>query len=255
MSFCNSRTENLAFHVLRIKELLLSLLYLLGLQPNNGKRMTALTIGTISQKGGVGKSTLARVIATEFARNEFEVQIADLDTSQLTATSWSADRLANDIEPRVYVQGYSKISDVASQLAKFDLIVIDGAPASSRQTLEIARLADYLVMPTKTTLDDLRPQIKLAHELIKSGISRSKIGFVLSMTGKSKAETSSAAEYIEEAGYKCLGFIPQKDSIGQAHDTGRSANETPFATVNSAVNEVVQKIGTNAQEKQTNDHA
>ena len=210
--------------------------------------MSTLTIGVISQKGGVGKSTLSRVIATEFARNEFEVQVADMDTSQSTVTTWNSDRLRNEVEPRVYVQAYSKISDVEKQQGKYDLVVIDGAPASNRQTLDIAKLSDYLVLPTKVTLDDMRPQIRLAHELQKQGVSRKKMGFVLSMVGKSKAEAQSAKEYIEEAGYECLGYIPQKDSIGQAHDVGRSANETQFATVNKAVDKVVQAIGDKAQQ-------
>lgn len=209
--------------------------------------MASMTIGVVSQKGGVGKSTLARVIATEFARNSWEVQIADMDTSQSTVTNWCSDRLSNEIEPRVYVQGYSKVSDVIKQAPKYDLIVIDGAPASSRQTLEIAEISDLLVLPTKVTLDDLRPQIRLAHELRKKGVDHKKINFVLSMVGKSSAEIQSATEYIEEAGYKCLGYVPQKDSIGQAHDLGRSANETLFPTVNKAVDKVVQAVADSAQ--------
>jgi chromosome partitioning protein len=209
--------------------------------------MATLTVGIISQKGGVGKSTIARAIATEFARNKYQVLIADMDTSQATATSWGTDRLRNEIEPRVYVQAYSKMNDVDSQKDNYDLVVIDGAPASNRQTLEIANRSDFLVLPTKVTLDDLRPQISLAHQLVKSGISRKKLSFILSMVGKSSAEIQGAREYIEEAGYKCLGVVPQKDSIGQAHDTGRSALETPFASVNKAVDRVVEAVANELQ--------
>jgi chromosome partitioning protein len=209
--------------------------------------MATLTVGIISQKGGVGKSTIARAIATEFARNDYQVLIADMDTSQATATSWGTDRLRNEIEPRVYVQAYSKMNDVDSRKGNYDLVVIDGAPASNRQTLEIANRSDFLVLPTKVTLDDLRPQISLAHQLVKSGISRKKLSFVLSMVGKSSAEIQGAREYIEEAGYKCLGVVPQKDSIGQAHDTGRSALETPFASVNKAVDRLVEAVANELQ--------
>ncbi|WP_193371722.1 hypothetical protein [Polymorphum gilvum] len=38
-----------------------------------------LFIGTISQKGGVGKSTLARLIAREYALAGWNVKIADLE--------------------------------------------------------------------------------------------------------------------------------------------------------------------------------
>jgi len=209
--------------------------------------MSTLTLGVISQKGGVGKSTLVRAIATEFANHEYKVLIADMDTSQTTVTTWGTDRLRNGVEPRVYAEPFSKINDLAKHKDNYDLAVIDGAPASNRQTLEIANISDYLFLPTKVTLDDLRPQIRLAHELQKKGISSKKIAFILSMVGKSSAEVQGAKEYIEEAGYKCLGAIPQKDSIGQAHDTGRSALETPFPSVNKSVDKVIEAIVSEVQ--------
>lgn len=202
----------------------------------------SLIIGVISQKGGVGKSTLSRAIATEYARNDWSVKIADLDLSQGTVTHWNADRMAHNIEPRISVEQFQSIKGLEKQKEYYDLIVIDGAPASNRQTLDIARFSNLLILPTKTTLDDLRPQIKLAHELRKNGINQAQIVFVLSMVGKSVGEVEGAKEYIEEAGYGCIGMIFQKDSIGQAHDSGRAANETPFKSVNESVDEVIQKV-------------
>jgi chromosome partitioning protein len=42
-------------------------------------------IGFISQKGGVGKSTLARLVAREYASGGWNVKIADLDPAVLNA--------------------------------------------------------------------------------------------------------------------------------------------------------------------------
>jgi chromosome partitioning protein len=210
----------------------------------------ALVIGVISQKGGVGKSTLSRAIATEYARNAWTVKIADFDLSQGTVTAWNSERMANGIDPTVSVEQFSSVRSLEKQFDNYDLIVIDGAPASNRQTLEIAEFSNILVLPTKTTLDDLRPQIKLAHELRKNGISLKKIGFVLSMVGRSTGEIDGAVEYIEEAGYKCFGIILQKDSIGQAHDSGRAANETPFKSVNDTVDKVIQDLVNHIQKQE-----
>jgi chromosome partitioning protein len=55
----------------------------------------ALFIGMVSQKGGVGKSTLARLLAREYANAGWNVKIADLDVSQGTSFSWQARRLQN----------------------------------------------------------------------------------------------------------------------------------------------------------------
>ena len=38
----------------------------------------------VAQKGGVGKSTLARIIAVEAAKGGLQAKIADLDTQQST---------------------------------------------------------------------------------------------------------------------------------------------------------------------------
>ena len=63
-------------------------------------------VGTVSQKGGVGKSTIARLVAREFAAQGWTVKIADLDISQATAFRWRSRRLENGIEPDIPVEQY-----------------------------------------------------------------------------------------------------------------------------------------------------
>lgn len=46
-------------------------------------------IGIISQKRGVGKSTLARLLAREYSANKWMVKIADMDSRQGTSTRWN----------------------------------------------------------------------------------------------------------------------------------------------------------------------
>src|SRR5450631_1941531 len=48
----------------------------------------AVIVGMVSQKGGVGKSTLSRLVAREYANAGWSVKIADLDVSQGTSFSW-----------------------------------------------------------------------------------------------------------------------------------------------------------------------
>jgi chromosome partitioning protein len=50
-------------------------------------------IAMASQKGGVSKSTLARLVACEYANAGWSVKIADLDVSQGTSFSWQGRRL------------------------------------------------------------------------------------------------------------------------------------------------------------------
>ena len=69
----------------------------------------AIVIGVGSQKGGVGKSTIARLIAAEYARNNWEVKIADLDLSQGTSYHWHERRLQAGVEPEIAVEQFSRI--------------------------------------------------------------------------------------------------------------------------------------------------
>jgi chromosome partitioning protein len=49
-------------------------------------------ISFISQKGGVGKSTLARALAREANEQKLTVKVADLDTQQGTIVNWHRRR-------------------------------------------------------------------------------------------------------------------------------------------------------------------
>lgn len=199
-------------------------------------------IGIVSQKGGVGKSTLSRLLAVEYARNEFSVKIADMDLSQGTVTEWNRIRMSKELEPLVRVEQFNSISEALKDAKNYDLVIFDGAPHATRMTLDIARQSDFVVLPTGVTLDDLRPTIRLAHELVSSGVDAPKIGILLSRVGASQNEINGAQRYITEAGYFFLGSIPEKTSIGQAHDLGKAANETTFKTINQSVDEAIQAI-------------
>jgi chromosome partitioning protein len=70
----------------------------------------ALIVSFVSQKGGVGKSTLSRLLAREFASLGWSVKIADLDISQGTSFQWRARRLASAVEPDVPVEQFGVLS-------------------------------------------------------------------------------------------------------------------------------------------------
>jgi cellulose biosynthesis protein BcsQ len=74
-----------------------------------GKSGLAIIVSMISQKGGVGKSTLARLLAREFAAQEWRVKIADLDISQGTSFQWRARRLEHQIEPDIPVELFGRV--------------------------------------------------------------------------------------------------------------------------------------------------
>lgn len=203
----------------------------------------ALKIGVISQKGGVGKSTLVRALAVEYARNGLSVKIADMDLKQRTATEWNCIRMEVAALPSLAVEPFSKVKEVVSQEHHYDLIIFDGAGQADAQTLDIAKVSDFIILPTGMGRDDLLPQVKLAHELRRHGLKRDKIGFTLSRVGGSKVEQKAAEEFIEDAGYWLAGMIQERTSISQCHDSGLAANETRYDSINHVIDQLIQRIG------------
>lgn len=203
----------------------------------------SLKIGVVSQKGGVGKSTLVRSLAVEYARNEWRVLIADMDIKQRTVTEWNCLRMDNGVTPTVDVHPYGRVKDAIKNQSLYDLVIFDGVGQADGLTAEICQVSDLIVLPSGVGRDDLVPQIKLAHEIVKVGINRKQICFVLSRVGTSQGELDAAREFIEEAGYYYSGFLPERTSISQSHDRGQSAAETQYPSINSMIDEVIQQIG------------
>jgi chromosome partitioning protein len=192
----------------------------------------AMFIGVVSQKGGVGKSTVCRMIATLFAAHGWNVKIADLDTKQGTCTEWKRMRDDNDIDPPVSVETFRAVSQVQKIGHNHDMIIFDGAPHSSKQTLEAAQASDLVILPTGPALDDLRPTVLLAHELADKGVPVARICFVLCRVGDSEAEIQEARSYISQAGYHAVeGELLERVGYRRASDRGLSLTEVPIKSL------------------------
>jgi chromosome partitioning protein len=200
------------------------------------------TIAFLSQKGGVGKSTLARAVACEASKSGLSVRLADLDVQQATSADWHRQRLACGHEPVGSVEVFAKAADALRTAADVDLLVLDGAPRASSGTLEAAFAADLAVLPCCPSRDDLVPSLKLACELEQHGVSRRKIVFAL-VRAATKAETADAREYIEQAGFAVLdGSLPEKPAYRQAQNEGRAVTETRWSSLNKQADRLLDSI-------------
>ena len=200
-------------------------------------------IGFVSQKGGVGKSTLARMMAREFVVGGMSCKIADLDTQQQTCTLWAGRRAEAQIAPGLQVQSFASVRDAVAEAARFEALILDGKPNASKQTVEIAKAADLIVIPTGQTVDDLHPGVVLAHSLRKAGVGPAKCAFALFKTTGSTRERLSARAYLREAGYSALGGdVAASTAYGSASDAGRAITETSFRTLNVRAGQLAQSI-------------
>lgn len=200
-------------------------------------------IGLIAQKGGVGKSTLSRLIACEFAKQGWAVKIADMDVSQGTCAEWCRLRQQHGVDPTIRVESFGRLAQAIADSDKFDLLVIDGAPHATAATLEIARASDLVVIPTGLALDDLRPGVMLAHELVEKGVQADKLVFVLTRVGDSLAAVEDARGFINRAGYAVgLAELPERVGYQRAMDAGFAASETTHRSLNGKAEAVAQDI-------------
>jgi chromosome partitioning protein len=199
-------------------------------------------ISVVSQKGGVGKSSISRTLTVEFTRAGWKTLLADLDDSQVTASRWAEKRRnASGIEPFVETKVFSAAHLAVAASSEYDLVVIDGAPHATISTADAARASSLVIIPTGTSLDDIEPAILLANELANS-LSSEKIVFVLYKTTSSSQERE-ARETISNYGYSVLDTaIPIKTGYIEAFDAGRAATETKYAQLNEAAAELVQAI-------------
>ncbi|MFL9922608.1 ParA family protein [Paraburkholderia fungorum] len=202
----------------------------------------ASVIAFVSQKGGVGKSTLARALAREAAAGGLKTKVADLDTQQGTSVDWHRTRMDAGIEPAVSVESFKTAVQALAIGKAFDILILDGPARTSQATLDIARAANLVVQPTGASLDDLRPAVREFHALVKAGIPRERLTFALNRIG-TDAEEADARAYLAEAGYSVLsGCLVERPAYRAAQNGGRSVTETRYAALNTRADVLIQSL-------------
>jgi chromosome partitioning protein len=199
-------------------------------------------VSFIAQKGGVGKSTLARALAREASNNGWSVKVADLDTQQGTVADWHKVRLHNKHEPVGSVEVMGKVVNALKEADNYDLLILDAAARASAVTADLAMHSDLAVIPTCASRDDLLPAIRLANELRKAGVPASKIVLALTRV-TTEAEISEAREFIGDAGYTALdGCLYEKPAYRQAQNEGLAVTETRYKTLNEKAEILMQAL-------------
>lgn len=201
-------------------------------------------VGVVSQKGGVGKSTLARAVATTYAAAGWNVKVADLDINQASSFSWLQRRLARHVEPVVAVETFGNVGQALKLADAYDLMVLDGAPHATRATVEIGKRAHLTVLPTGLSLDDLEPTVLLANALTKEhGVPLERIAIALVKTGDSPRELEEARAYLAATPYHVLDSqIPEKTAFRRAQDAGQSVVECPYRSPRKQADALIQSL-------------
>ncbi len=130
------------------------------------------TVSFVSQKGGVGKSALARLTAVGAAHRGLRALLADFDLEQLTSVEWNAQRLRNSVEPEIDARAFKSLKKLRKNDSGYDLIVADTRGLADDLSHDIAEASDVVFLPTGASRDDLMPTLALARRLAKRGRGR-----------------------------------------------------------------------------------
>ena len=204
---------------------------------------------------------MSRLIATALIRAGLTAKIADLDR-QRTCLSWASKRedfrralhVGNlrkkpgkqiDIEtecPRVPVE-YFGILDMALIDSKpYAYYVLDSAGRASREIVEIARVADVIVMPLNPSGDDMWPTAAVYGELVKLGIPQRKIVTVLNRVG-GREEEAAARDYLSQRGAQVLGPVLREMRVYRSGMTvGRAPVEAKGANQRAEAEQVAESL-------------
>ena len=185
-----------------------------------------LTVSFVSQKGGVGKSTLARLFAVGAAHRGHRTLLADFDLEQLTCVEWNALRLKNAVEPDIDARAFKSLKKLRKSEEAMEYIVVDTRGLADSLSQEIAEDSNVVFLPTGTSGDDLRPTLALARKLARHG-AEGRLVLVLSKVGRSETQLAHAVATIEDSGFDLLAeHWPLRDGFQADLDAGRAGRES-----------------------------
>jgi chromosome partitioning protein len=202
----------------------------------------AVVVGLVSQKGGTGKSTLARALGAVVAHAGLKVRIADLDPQQHTVLEWERTRGHNRVAPTLDVRGFATVGQALAGAADDELVILDAPARASRRTQQIAEAADLVVQPSSGSLDDLRPAVVLFHDLVEAGVPKERLVLALCRT-LTQAEEDAARTYLAKAGYTVLaGAIPERAAHREAHNRGEAVTEVKRRSGDDQVEHLMEAL-------------
>lgn len=179
-------------------------------------------VAVLSQKGGVGKTTLATCLAVAAEAEGKTAAILDLDP-QATASFWSDVRQAET--PAVSSLQAVRLGAVIAAAGKAgtDLVIIDGAAVARDVAYQAAQHADLVLIPTKAAVFDTMSMTHTLDIVRQLGKAAAVVLTFVSPQGQEKAD---AIEAISALGAEvCPVTIGHRKAFFRAQGVGLAAQE------------------------------
>lgn len=178
-------------------------------------------LALVSQKGGVGKTTLAGHLAVEAERDGSSVAVLDTDPQGSLAAWWNS----REAETPLFVR--SSLDKLRQQLTELetmgiDLVVIDTPPAITAHIQLVVACSDLILIPARPSPHDLRAvggTIELVEPTGKPMI------FVVNGATQRARITADAAIALSQHGTVAPTTVHQRVDFANSMIDGRTVGE------------------------------
>lgn len=181
------------------------------------------TIVIAAQKGGAGKTTLARNLAVAASQDGRSVLCLDLDPQGSLRAWWEGREADTPAMLERDPQPHALKATLTAAQAQFDLCVIDTPPAAPEWLADALGVADLVLIPVRPSPDDLRA---VGATIAAVNAARIPFAFALSQTPRAKI-TEEAARVLAQHGRVAPVNIAQRVSYAETGATGQGVIETP----------------------------
>ena len=185
------------------------------------------TLALLARKGGAGKTTLAVHLAVLAVQSGRRVLLVDTDPQRSTAAWWRSRSAAT---PELVECEAGDLPQVlaAARADGVELVVVDTRPSVEADTATVARLAEFVLIPTRPTILDLRA-IGATVEVVQAVNRRGAVVLNAVLAGRDGEESPQAAEAREALAAYALEVAPvavgNRVALGHALVDGRAVTE------------------------------
>ncbi|MBI4804066.1 MAG: ParA family protein [Desulfovibrio sp.] len=180
------------------------------------------TIVLASQKGGVGKTTLAAHLAVMAERaGDGPCVLIDTDPQASLAAWWNGREEETPVfAPTTLKELSAKLEALA--LAKFKFAIIDTPPAITESIRTVVALADFVLIPTRPSPHDLRA---VGSTVALAAGSRRPFAFALTQAKANSKITVQAMGALSEHGVVASAIIHDRVDFASSMVDGRTVLE------------------------------
>lgn len=179
-------------------------------------------LSIVSQKGGVGKTTLATALAVEAVRQGRSVVLFDLDP-QASASFWQDTRDGDDIAITAIPATRLGHMIAAAREGGCDLAIIDTPPFAKDIAYEATQFADFVLVPTRPAVLDVMAMTKTL-DLVRHYAK--PFAVALTFCPPQGREIDDALQVIGQLGAElCPVRVGQRIAYSRAQQTGQAAQE------------------------------